>query len=83
MDLNASSYQTASGIRSALKGYIDALKNFNGIEHGGLDTTGLIRARELELAIPQAPNATQAVAINDMIAYARSVGVTLRIIVFP
>lgn len=85
IDINTRGYQNLSQLRSTIRGYINALRGFNGINHGGLDTTGRVRARELEIAIPNAPTAAQQTVINQMIQEAANgvPPITLRIIIFP
>jgi hypothetical protein len=80
--LYATSWGAAISSRSARFG---TLSRFNGTTHGGLRTNGLIRSRELEIAIPRAASGAQQTVINNMIAYARGLNppVTIRIVVYP
>jgi RHS repeat-associated protein len=85
LDVNASSYQNLSRLRSEIRNYITAQRGFTGVNWGGLDTRGLVRAREIEIAIPNAPSAAQQQVINDMIREAATgtPPITIRIIIFP
>lgn len=84
IDLASRSYQRGARVYSRLKMYIDKLASFKGRQWAGADIRqGYIRHRVIELAIPSAGTPVQQQAIRRAIAYARSVGVELKIVVFP
>jgi RHS repeat-associated protein len=85
IDINSATYQTPANLSARIREYVGTLSRFNGTTHGGLRTNGLIRSRELEIAIPRAASGAQQTVINNMIAYARGLNppVTIRIVVYP
>ena len=59
------------------------VERFNGVNRPSLNTLNLIKARSLEVAIPNAGTVAQRQVLTDMAAYAKSVGVDFKIIVVP
>ncbi len=85
IDINTNGYQNLSRLRSELNSYVTAQRGFNGVNHGGLDTRGLVRTREIEIAIPNAPTAAQQAVFNQVIQAAANgtPPITIRVIIFP
>ncbi|HZM74343.1 MAG TPA: RHS repeat-associated core domain-containing protein [Candidatus Limnocylindrales bacterium] len=83
LDLGAPTYQNAAKITSRLKGYIDKLSGFSGNMTWGGDTVGNVTSRVLEVAVPPGGTAAQMSAIQQMIQYGASKGVTVIVHVIP
>lgn len=79
IDLNAKTYQSASKLRSKLKGYIDDLAKFNGTSYKGVEwSVQPGTSRTLEIAIPSSPMTNSQLKIfNEMMEYARKKGITI------
>jgi hypothetical protein len=69
IDLKAETYKKASKVLSKLKSYINDLANFTGADRGGVDTTGIITNRILEVAIPESATKAQIEAIQSAVKY--------------
>ncbi|MEU8261967.1 pre-peptidase C-terminal domain-containing protein [Micromonospora sp. NPDC048999] len=85
VDLTAKTYQNASQLTSRLKGYVDKVAGFakeSPVTWGGdTYTKGMVRARELEVAIPHGTaTAAQQNVLNQIVEYGAGRGVTVRII---
>ncbi|WDZ87372.1 RHS repeat-associated core domain-containing protein [Micromonospora cathayae] len=86
VDLSAKSYQNAGRLTSLGKGYVDKVAGFaqNGasVSHGGTTITGSqVTGRALDIAVPRGVgSAAQQNALNNIVQYGASKGVTVRII---
>lgn len=80
----ATSYQTASGFRSALKTHIDQIANFRQGRLQWLEIReGQVRSRELLIAIPpEGINAAQQQALGVMREYAAGNNVSIRLVTY-
>jgi RHS repeat-associated protein len=72
VDLNSVSYQSASGLRALLNGYVNSVANFTGRSWAGVqvgtNATNQIISRTLEIAIPKgSATATQQAVMNQII----------------
>lgn len=84
MDLNASTYQSASAMSRTLKGYVDSVASFQGRNWAGVRIRAQdITARALELAVPHSGSAAQQAAIRQAAQYGASRGVSVHVIPFP
>jgi RHS repeat-associated protein len=83
IDLGAKSYESASALKSLLKGYIDKVAGFSGNMTWGGATVGNVTSRVLEVGIPPGATSAQMNVINQMIQYAAGKGVTVIIHVIP
>jgi hypothetical protein len=87
LDLNAKTYQSASALRSTLKGYIDDVAGFlrSGklLENGHRISAEEIAERRLLTAVPDAGNAMQQGVLKEMAEYAASKNVTFDLVIFP
>lgn len=80
MHLDLPTYQKMYEIRSALKGYINSVAQFNGASYGGDRVlASQIKGRALELVVPHLNNPAQVRVIEEMAAYANSLGVTFTV----
>ena len=81
LDLNAKTYQKISKLRSVLKGYINKVAAFKGIDWGIVKIQeSQICRRCLELALPHTGNTMQKKVLENMLLYAEKQEVTLKII---
>jgi RHS repeat-associated protein len=66
-------------VYNKLKGYIDELASFNGVNKGGVNTINKITSRKIELAIPKNATKEQIEMIEKAVQYAQDKGVTLNV----
>lgn len=88
LDLTAPTYANAqTGIRaltSRVTGYIDTLADFKGGVRGNVRITeGMIQGRTLSLGVPAGGTPSQAAALQSLVDYAASKGITLQIVIVP
>ena len=84
LDLGAKSYQNMSKLTSTLTKYVNSVASFNGRQWGNANVpASQITSRALELAVPSLGTAAQQAALQNVAAYAKSVGVDLIITVIP
>jgi len=83
VDLAAPTYQSASSLTSLIKGYINTLAQFKGVNRPSLNTFGKITSRQLDVVIPSSGTPAQWQALNALKQYAASQGVTLNIVIMP
>jgi len=81
LDLNAATYQNAGRLTSRIAGYIDDVAAFPGAKLGDVIVPGGVIQRALDLAIPGHGNAAQQQVLRQMVSYAESVGVHMRMVV--
>ncbi len=82
MDLNAVTYADPAAITRTGQGYINKVADFTGGARSNfVITQGQITGRALELAVPEGATAPQEQALQGMIRYGRSKGVTVTIVV--
>ncbi|GET46197.1 endonuclease toxin domain-containing protein [Capnocytophaga felis] len=79
LNLNDKSYQVGNAIFNTLKGYINKLANFKGVNRGGVNTINQINTKVLEVGIPRGATAEQIKQINKAIQYAQQQGVKMNI----
>ncbi len=84
IDLTSTSYQNAARVYSRVKGFVDKLAGFRGMSWAKVRIDASeIQRRVLELVVPSAGTVAQQQAIQRAVEYARSLGVDLKVIVFP
>jgi hypothetical protein len=85
VDLTAASYQNAGALTSRLTGYVDNVAGFNGATFNNVTiTSGQVTSRGLDIAIqPGVASAAQRAALNEVVAYGASQGVTVRVVTVP
>jgi hypothetical protein len=85
VDLNASTYQSASRLSITLTGYVNKVAGFNGAAFNGTRiTAGQITSRGLDIAIPRgAATQAQSAVLSQISAYGQSVGVNVNVVEIP
>jgi hypothetical protein len=89
MDLRATSYQSAQGIKSRAETYIDKVSAFaarGNEEYGGVVVRKVdVKGRALDLVVPPDATQTQLQALQNLIAYGKqkTPPVTVTIVVIP
>lgn len=82
LDLDASSYQNAAGLRACIMRYLRKIAGFAKGEKVELDRKRIfssdVKARVLELAIPHEGSAMQHAVLKEMIEEAEKLGVQLK-----
>ena len=81
LDLNAKTYQNMGALGSKLKGYVDDVTGFVGIERWGKDSVKLqdITSRELQVIIPKGSLTDGASKVfQDVTDYAKGLGVDFK-----
>ncbi|GAB4561703.1 MAG: hypothetical protein Tsb0020_09410 [Haliangiales bacterium] len=84
LDLDAKSYQSAKRLTSRVRAYINKIAHFRGDRVGRFRIeSSEVHGRVLELAVPHSGTPAQQQALQQLAKYARSVGVDLKVIIFP
>jgi hypothetical protein len=84
VDLRAVTYHRTRTLERKLRGFINQVAGFNGARYAGREITARqIQGRALDLAIPSSGTSAQQQAISSAVAYGRSRGVTVNVIVYP
>jgi hypothetical protein len=85
LDLSARSYQNLSTLTSKVRGYVNTLANWQGVESwGGVRiSANSIAAREVLLAVPPGASQAQQSALLRLQQWAAAQGVTLNVVVVP
>jgi uncharacterized protein RhaS with RHS repeats len=84
IDLSAATYQNITAFSNTLTGYVNSIANFTSVNWGAVQLAGYpVTTRILTLATPSAGTAAQQSAINQIVQYGASRGVTVNPIIFP
>ncbi len=85
IDLNAVSYQAASGLRSRLRGYVNSIADFDGGTLSGVDILPAdITSRELVVGIPSGSvSSTQQDVLDEIVQYGADNGVVVSFVEVP
>ena len=84
LDLGARTYQDVRKLFSTVKGYIGKVSRFRSASWNTVEISAeQVKVRALELVVPSAGNAAQQRTLQQLIEYARSVGVQMKVIVYP
>jgi filamentous hemagglutinin len=84
VDLNSRTYRDVSALKNKVIGDVNALARFQRAERLGVVVdASMIRARRLEVIIPQGASNAQIATLNQATTYAKSKGVTLVVIQYP
>ena len=83
IDLGVKSYQNIGQLTGTVKGYVNALADWQGVRQwGGISIeNSKIIARDLLLAIPQGATQAQLAALQQLQQWASTVGVTINVTV--
>ncbi|MBP4140040.1 endonuclease toxin domain-containing protein [Flavobacterium geliluteum] len=80
LDLRTKGYQNSSKVLSVLKKYIKKLEAFEGVNRGGINTTGgKITEKVLEVGVPKGASAAQVEAIQAAVKYGEEVGIKVNV----
>jgi hypothetical protein len=83
IDLQAPTYQNISNLSSRLGSYIDKVSSFQGRPWAGVDTTGQVTSRVLDLVVPSTATAPQQAAIAQAVQYGATQNVVVHVIAYP